>query len=286
MSAGNDLKLAKTSGFPLQLAIESLVNAGTAEHGWKVSTHEHPWKTSSASGFADVVIENGKQDIVRMVVECKRRYDQLLFFCPSEVDEISRCRVRWGYRTRNKQYKGGWVDVATTPKSFESEFCVVSGEGAGKKRAMLESIAHDLVESADSICVDELALVEDNMFGSALVYIPLLVTTARLAVCRFDPSKVDMDKGHVGDDARFTDVDVVRFRKALAAEATGAGSSLTQLRRANERTVTVVSAKYLESYLREWSINRLGHGELPWKSVEKSIRSKEREKAMERELNG
>jgi hypothetical protein len=73
------LAIAKTSGFPLQLSAADVVSRSTAEHGWSVCSEEHPWSLGEDFGYADLVLENPRDDIVRMVVECKKRKGELVF---------------------------------------------------------------------------------------------------------------------------------------------------------------------------------------------------------------
>jgi hypothetical protein len=194
----DELELANSSGFPLQLAIESSIASGTSRHGWRVSSHEHPWSHGNDSGFADIVLEEGNEGLVRIVLECKKRAGALMFFAAvAAARETARCRVRWGYRTAKKAFEGGWVDVNIAPASIESEFCIVRGEGAQKQNTMLESIAHDVVQAAEGICKEELLVSEREAMGSARVYVPVVVTTAKLFVCHMDPEAVDLKTGHL-----------------------------------------------------------------------------------------
>lgn len=55
MRTDDDLsKLLNQSGFPLQLAIDRMVEERSDELGWKVVYREHGWKgLDGQSGFAD-----------------------------------------------------------------------------------------------------------------------------------------------------------------------------------------------------------------------------------------
>ena len=283
------LKLANESGFPLQLAVAAAVEDGTASHGWRVSSHEHPWAKGKEEGFADLVLERPSNEIVRLVVECKKQKTKdLLFFVPGEdAQETSRCRIRWGFRTSKRAYPGGWADVDVSPLSLESQFCVVVGEGADKRRSMLERTAHDLVMAADAICDEEIDLTEDDGMGSEFVYIPVLVTTAKLMTCRFDPKAVSLDSGEIGSDAKIDEVPAIRFRKALTTNSVedGADSSLDEARRRKEHSIIVVNAGAIESFLADWRIAAQGGLTLPWDALRQQIQRANHEKWVQRELD-
>ncbi|MDF1789587.1 MAG: hypothetical protein P1U82_27240 [Verrucomicrobiales bacterium] len=265
----NDLKTANASGFPLQLAVASAVESATARNGWRVSTYEHAWKSNGQSGFADLVLENKEKNITRMVVECKKRKGSLLFYCPSGKDEeTARFGVRWGFRLPNKYDEGGWEDVKFDPPSLEAEFCIVNGDGNGRQRTMLEGLAHEVIQSVCGICDEELRLSEDDYGGSALVYMPVIVTTAALRVCKFKLDDVSLETGEISD-AEFESVPFIRFRKTLTfdnADLT-ACSTLDDARRSNERTVLVVHAASCLDFLDAWGTEKRPDRDFPWLRV-------------------
>ncbi len=81
-----------SSGFPLQLGIERLVEATRERHGWRALSREHPWRNeaSGTGGFIDLILENHHRVQV-MVTECKRVRDTVwIFLVPSKEEKLRR----------------------------------------------------------------------------------------------------------------------------------------------------------------------------------------------------
>jgi hypothetical protein len=87
----------------------------------------------------------------------------------------------------------------------------------------------------------------------------MIVTNARLLVCRFEPSRVDLKHGLLReDDTEIIEVPMIRFRKSLATEfPQGAFYTLEGANRARERTVLVVNANHLLDTLKDWRMERM-----------------------------
>jgi hypothetical protein len=279
------LALAKTSGFPLQIAAADVVSRGTNNHGWRVCSQEHPWTLGEDSGFADLVLEHADGEHVRMAIECKKRKGEFLFVASAEDTEATkRCRIRWAHRAQDCRHEGGWADVSIEPESPECQFCIVNGEGSEKQRTLLEATAHEVAAAADALCNEELALRESNQTGTALVYVPVLLTTANLVVCRMNPSDVELRTGEL-TTAQFSSVPMVRFRKSLrlGGEEASAAVTLGELKQDYERTVLVVNATALQSMLSSWKVDSAAM-EPPWRTLRKQLDQEARERWMEARL--
>lgn len=257
--------VVNASGFAFQLGIEHQVERTQEEHRWEVLAREHPWSTDERNGFADLILGYG---IVRLVVECKRPRDaSWVFLIPrGSIERTHRCRALWTDATSGKPNLLGWDDFGLTPESAESEFCVVRGQGEGD-RPLLERISADLMESLPSIAEDELRLARPNSISRHWVYIPVIVTTAKLELCRFAPENVTLSDGLL-DLASFETVPFVRFRKSLAHSLNphSAAHSLGDLTRDKMRTIIVVNSEHLTEFLRQWKMWSVDQwsGELPW----------------------
>ena len=94
-----------------------------------------------------------------------------------------------------------------------------------------------------------------------LFIIPVIVTNADLAVCRFDPNSIKIEDGTL--DASNTEIEIVpfiRFRKSLATAMPQISiNDLKAANRARERTVFVVTAAHLAEFLSGWKIEALDH---------------------------
>ena len=89
-------KLVNSSGFPLQIALQHLIESKKSDHGWDVLSHEHPWanKEAGSEGFIDLILVNNSDRHI-MVVECKRVRDTYwIFLVPSEkTDDKETCHL-------------------------------------------------------------------------------------------------------------------------------------------------------------------------------------------------
>jgi hypothetical protein len=89
--------------------------------------------------------------------------------------------------------------------------------------------------------------------------VPVVVTNAALTICRFDPAAIRIEDGTLAAaDAVTETVPFIRFRKSLAtAMPESQFRDLGAANRARERTVFVVTAAHLSTFLKGWSIEPL-----------------------------
>jgi hypothetical protein len=155
-----------------------------------------------------------------------------------------------------------WVDLTIEPTSYESGFCVVAGQDA-KSRPMLERIAATVVESTEALAQEEAALLGTQKVEHLRTYINVIVTTAKLEVCKFDPDQIDLETGTI-TDADYEEVPYIRFRKQLSVhsgplEALEWNEGLRSITKARENTVMIVQSTELTRLLKELEISeRIG----------------------------
>ena len=210
-------KLVNQSGFPLQLAIDQLVQSRSDQLGWKVVYREHGWKSPEGhSGFVDLVLEDRFGSSV-LVVECKRVLEADWVFLEDLPAKPPSRRTRlWATNTpdHGKEHSG-YYDARAMPESCESMYCVVAGQDA-KARPMLERVAAETTAAMEAIALEEHPVISERQYGLRM-YAPVIVTTARLVVSRFDPKLVALQNG----EASAVTHDVVpwiRFRKQFSLE--------------------------------------------------------------------
>ncbi len=149
-----------------------------------------------------------------------------------------------------------WTDLTLDPSTPEAEYCVVPGQDA-KSKPMIERIGADLVSATLALAKEEqpLLAVKQNV---TRIYFSVLVTTARLTVCTFDPTMIALQDGKISKGT-FLEVPFVRFRKQLSTrpldESEVAEVSNTSLANAKEHTVFVVQAESLLSFLAEFELD-------------------------------
>jgi len=254
-------KFVNSSGFPLQIGLTHLIEKTRNEHGWKVLSSEHPWKhpVTGSNGFIDLILvhENGVQI---MVIECKRVLNTFwTFLIPSKETKLRRHVNSWVTLTQNNQVKRfNWIDVNPEPVSPESKFCVVPGQD-NKSKPMLERTSSDLVEAAEAFAKEECII---NKPGNEFlrIYFQVIITTAELKICNFDPEEINIETGEISNSS-FETVPFVRFRKSLTTHHNPSSyQNLSDLIQAQERTILVINANEIVNILKEWDLGQLPYG--------------------------
>lgn len=253
------------SGFPLQIGLAHAIDSSSQEHGWRVLHQEHGWKHAytGESGFIDLVIENQYRTVI-LNIECKRPQESTWqFLLPAPNDKHRHHCKFWATNGNNRGLTHfDWVDLTIEPASYESAYCVVAGQDA-KSRPMLERIAATVVESTEALAQEEAALLEKQQVEHLRTYINVIVTTATLEVCKFDPNKIDLKTGTI-TEAEYEEVPYIRFRKQLSVlskplEAMEWNEGVRSITKARENTVLVVQATEVIRLLKELKIsNRIG----------------------------
>lgn len=258
--------LLNASGFVFQMALEHYLCGSAHEHKWDVVASEHPWLNTNTgkSGYIDLILNKGA---FRLVVECKRSRDgDWVFLLPKGHSlDSNHLRCQWAQLTRDGSRRAGCFSFHFPPSSAESAFCVVRGQGEGDP-SLLERMAGALLNSVDCLTAEELDLAAGRRSEELFLYLPAIVTTARLFVCRFDPHAVPLQSG-VLPDGEFTPVNCVRFTKSLTPHLSPEASPM-RLDQANLdkiRTVLVISAGGVSEVLKPLEIARRHHGDMfPW----------------------
>jgi hypothetical protein len=243
------------TGFPFQIAVAEELRRTQSRHGWTVLASEVPW----ASGFIDLVI--AREDCLA-VLECKRALDdqdpqEWIFLAESgrpgvtaaarvEANSLAE-QDRWGKTREQVEAMIIAGDVNFEPMSPQAGFCAYPKRGG--PGGSLEEVSRDLVAAAHDI------LCEPSRGGSPAVVpvLPIIVTTARLFCCAFDPKSTLLVDGRVAAD-EFSEEPFVRFRKSLVNYDTRHPSESPLMIQEwvieRERTVMIVNAGSLVSFLR------------------------------------
>ncbi len=256
-------KAVSKSGFPLQIAIEHLVET-IMPSSWKVLSKEHAWNNGNTDGFIDLVLQ--KADRLRMVIECKKVFNaQWIFLNPDSVQGARNHFKAWVTRAEpGKEIYFGWADLTGQPISGESEFCVMVGNN--KRTPLLEWQAGELIQATEGVATEEYYLWKSNPERGSLfnVYINVIVTTADLYVYSFSEAKISLKDGNI-DSTNFFSVPYVRFRKQLSTSPASARGLLASGRlefeknpnfrtlvQAKENTVFIVNSLAFQRFLGEF----------------------------------
>jgi len=249
---GNELlELVNLSGYPLQIGLEYAVKQTYQMHQWSVVGREHFWASPELKkeGFIDIILSRYN---LRMVVECKRVLDQDWIFLVTDRKKFNVRKsklLRSNINSSNSNYE--WLDFNLLPETFESPFCIM---GRDRDRPSIEKLSSDLLMSVESLANEEISIMQFHPPVSAveLGYVPVIVTTAELHTCIFNPSDVNIDDGKVSTTSKFERVEIVRFRKGLSTanlDSLQLAHDLGESNKANERTVYIIHAGKFVDFL-------------------------------------
>ncbi len=281
------IDLINQSGFPFQLGVKHEIERTSNEHRWKVAASEHRWShdTEHSSGFIDLVMQHDTIVIVRMIVECKRTKDgaQWIFLTPSaRAANMGRMSFFGAATGPNWRQRAGWIDLIYDPETPEAEFCTIHREEDGK-RPMLERLADTILPAAEAVAIEEFGHMAPppTEMPQIRVYLPAIITNAKLLTATFDPKDVDLETGRLREDAcQFTEVPLVRFRKGLHSPSARVPKlqldprgqdKLNRINEAGERTVLIFTSASLAATLgrikpnapkrlhNEWLLSLLGN---------------------------
>ena len=248
--------LVNSSGFPLQLRIQHEIEKTKNMHGWEVCSIEHPWQNMEAGtqGYVDLVLLD-RYGTQFLVLECKRVRDaKWVFLIPSNESKQRKHAKAWVSDIQNEKRRLGWFDLTLSPSSPEAGFCVIRGQDKDSK-PMMERIASDLIDATESIALEAIRYEKPEEPTFLKICSPVIVTTAEIVVCRFDPSDISMENGEICN-SQFETVPLVRFRKSLTTRLPSDlnPNNLADANRAKERTVFIVNASKFVNVLVEWEI--------------------------------
>lgn len=259
MNADQDLlRVINGSGFPLQIAVQHLVEQGDV--GWRVRHKEHAWSnpTDGLSGFIDVVLQNSETND-SLVFERKRVQNAAWLFLSHTGALKSRlhCKV-WAtiFKGKNPHFFG-WTDVALPLETPEAQFCCLRGQSSNDKNTFLERVAGELVSATEALAREERDFRNDAR-ESCRLYFNVIVTTAQLYFAAYDKSSLNLEDGSLAN-AEFHRVPYLRVRKQFSMRPVAL--TPTDWHRQDdvdyrrENSLLVVEAVHLLDFLRELKVN-------------------------------
>jgi hypothetical protein len=179
----------------------------------------------------------------------------------------ARINVRARVMTRRSNGAHGidqWIDVPFLPGSPEANYCVIRKNNQ-RSQELLEKVAAEVVRAVDALAAQESAanfrVTRASVAGPAealkRVYVPMIVTTAKLYICDADYEKVDLQTGEVPGPTAI-EVPAVRFMKSLVSLDPRLSSANTaeEFAQQSERSVVVVQAAHFADFLNGWDLSR------------------------------
>lgn len=275
------LNSVNSSGFAFQMRIEEEILK--QPNRWKFAGREHRWQDENGqSGYIDLLVDF---DDLHVLIECKKQKDKSWIFLKARSSqEKDSCSLLW-----TKKYEPidpmpfssdfiAWDLFDFSPSSYISAFCTMQGQG-DNPRTLLEKTASELTHAAECLAKEELDFSIAKDFSQKKIYIPVIVTNAKLTVCSFAPHNINISTGELSlEDTEFTTVPYIRFQKGLETSILGTTDQLgiqqdLELRNINtekERTVFVVNSDNLLEFLKNCGLNHhRNEAQLPWNIVDR-----------------
>lgn len=272
-SNSGELSIVNATGFAFQLAVEELVQGSQDEHGWTVTSREHGWHNSDGEPrFIDLVLTNGR---MHMIIECKRVRDTQWVFLVPDPPKGRRAEPRRHFRAAFCRHGTaesgshptiGLTEFQVDPRCWESAFCAARGMSDRGDTPLLDRVCAELTTAADAILSQQALLNRVPHPGNDVwITVPVIVTTAEISICKFDPGAVSLVKGELDQSAVTVEsVPVVRYRKSFNVHASAEDHRGTigallhgigALEVFSQRTVFVVSAGHLAKWLSDFTLD-------------------------------
>jgi hypothetical protein len=259
------LKIINASGYLFQLKIEDEIrNLKTyTDNNIKIIASEHRWVDidTSDEGFIDTIIENG---IFRYVIETKRVQDaEWIFLVPRNSNPTQDTRLLFArINVSNNKYYQDWAKVIIRPLTIRSSFCLIRGQGESKL-SMLERIGETLLRSVESLAVEELYIPYESTRDRSFVYLPIIITNAKLLISEYDPNDVDLMTGKI-NEASFNETPFIQFYKNMSSslKTDSKPHNLHEANLQNNRSVIIVNSDKIAEFIDNIQIP--GNAPQPW----------------------
>jgi len=257
MNSKNLSETVNQSGFPLQIGLAHHVDETSTHHGWRVLYTEHAWKNiaNENGGFIDIVLQD-KSGTSLMILECKRVLESSWTFLYPSTQVNSRRHVKsWvtHYISGNIGLYG-WTDLTLEPRSPESQYCVIRGQD--KSNPLIERIGSELISATEALASEEQPYHARSR-NALRRYFSVIVTTANLKLCSFNPNDVSISDGMI-KNPKFEDMPYVRFRKQLSTQPPKPDftAGLAGIAYAKEHTVFVVNSEAMIDFLKLFEVDQ------------------------------
>lgn len=213
-SSKTQADIVNGSGFLFQLRIENELRTNRQNNLWRFSGREHRWVDRESDGkgsFIDLIFSDNSETW-RAVIECKRVNTEFYFLRPSDTDETRWANLYWGHSKPGYKYIADWYKFTFGQPFPKSTFCVSSEKTSA---ANMETIGSELLRSVEALAEQDAELPAPEM-GKYHIYLPIVITTAPLYLCKFDIQNIDLSDGIVKDGSLvFERSPFVAFEKAL-----------------------------------------------------------------------
>jgi hypothetical protein len=118
----------------------------------------------------------------------------------------------------------------------------------------------ELTRSADAVLEQQMNVGGGFHKSQHWTAIPVIVTTARLQVCTFDPAIVSLTDGRLpADGATWQEVPHARYRKSFDVLPAASATTLGDLEKQAQRSVEIVTATHFVEWLEQFHIEEASY---------------------------
>lgn len=266
MSDAQRLNAVNCSGYPFQIAVEQFVESMPHWQGkkWQVLHKEYPWhdNDTNRSGFIDIIINNSNKILV---IECKRILDkEWIFLNPITVNNCRNTQVTLTLDNETKNIN--WIRKNNGLNTRLCMFSVVHKKQESKQKDdntlnqdkkrffTIDQIASELVEATDAFAMDKEADYRNYCSQQKFIYYySVIVTTAKLFTCDFEPSSICKSTGNIPESSQIYPVPYVGYEKKLSTKKyiSNKSDEINCSKHAKNHMVYVVNIESFDSFLKE-----------------------------------
>jgi hypothetical protein len=156
---------------------------------------------------------------VVLLIECKRLLDKDWVFLPERGDAQPRRTARAFYLGRNEArlLPGmGWDNRPADPRPRSPQVAFAITPKDGRERT-IDALAAELVSATEALAHEEMETYLLHRGGTfRRLYYPIIVTTARLSVCSFDPADITLGTGQLPPSTLRQSYRALRYTKQLS----------------------------------------------------------------------
>lgn len=271
------IAIANLTGYPLQFALEAVVRQRERECHWYVLSREHFCSSPTAPQalFIDLLLSGQRQDPwsaeyfrCLLVIECKRIDGDWVFLEPREAqpggNRDFHLLTTTPSRDSLQQPTHPWCPVQFGPTNVQSAFCALStrrGSQSGQPdRRTLEGWCAELLtatvglsQQTASSFIPSIAFDARDTPIRRAVFVPIIVTTARLTLLSFDPAAAPLSTGTLPPppDSSAKELPWIWFAKDFGFQPGGSDPLSRVTRTSPSQGILIVQSKAFPEFLDE-----------------------------------
>ncbi len=203
--------------YPLKFSVKEIIKISQQKGGDGtldiVIDDDYPENQDNKNEY--LIVKKNPYIDPRLIIKCNRFIGDWKFYLPNtNKNQIGKGKciyVEKQPEIKEQLEKLIWIEPSIGPLSLVSEHCVMKSEGKNDFHS-LEEILKELLGFLEDIAKKDMSIPYSNPFWKR-IYIPIIVTTANLQSCIFDPNTIK--KGSI-DNCKINKIELIRIRMNLS----------------------------------------------------------------------